>query len=293
MTTKIIDVTNIVYPIQMLLTADGHYKGELTGKADSATLAGIRSLLASYKIDTKGWTNERLLIAAEQAVYRSMKIPGSDGLRVDGQVGSQTRYSREAYQARLITNWRDQLDKIEEARPAAPKPEPVKVSTDKGQIIVPASAWPYSRDVVTFYGKPGSNQTTLKLPYPMVLAWEPKTKVTSWKCHRKVVVPFERIFQRTLDHYGYEKIRELRLDYWGGTLNVRKKRGGSTWSDHAFGCAVDIDPDRNALRTSWKNAQMSKPAYRKFVEFWYDEGMTNLGKERDFDAMHFAAIRYK
>jgi hypothetical protein len=64
-------------------------------------------------------------------------------------------------------------------------------------------------------------------------------------------------------------------------------RGGSSWSMHAWGIAVDIDPERNSLYTTWKNAQMSKPEYEKFVQFWYDEGAINLGKERDFDPMHF------
>jgi hypothetical protein len=78
---------------------------------------------------------------------------------------------------------------------------------------------------------------------------------------------------------------------FGGCLNVRKMRGGSSWSQHAWGIAVDIDPERNALHTTWKNAQMSKPEYEKFVQFWYDEGAINLGVERDFDPMHFQFSR--
>ena len=70
-------------------------------------------------------------------------------------------------------------------------------------------------------------------------------------------------------------------------------RGGSNWSMHSWGIAVDIDPDRNDLHTSWKNAQMSKPEYKKFVQFWYDEGFINLGLEADYDAMHFQGSRLR
>ena len=76
-------------------------------------------------------------------------------------------------------------------------------------------------------------------------------------------------------------------------MNVRPIRGGSTWSMHSWGIAVDIDSDRNGLHTSWKDSQMSKPEYKKFVEFWYDEGFINLGKEANFDSMHFQAARLK
>lgn len=284
--TTIKDVENINFAIQILLKADNHYKGDINGKIDAATIAAIQSLLKSYKIDTKGWSTKRLVVAAEQAVYRSMKIEGSKGLEIDGLVGPQTNYARESYSAQLATTWRDRLEDINEARTkptTAPTIVPVKTT--------PASNWPRQRDATSFFGKPGSNQVTLKLPYPMRVAWAPKQIVHSWSCHRKVHDPMQRIFQRTLDYYGMEKIRELRLDMWGGTLNVRKMRGGSSWSMHSWGAAVDIDPDRNALKTSWKNAQMSKPAYKKFIEFWYDEGAINLGIERNFDAMHYQFMR--
>ena len=103
----------------------------------------------------------------------------------------------------------------------------------------------------------------------------------------------ERIWQRTLDYYGMQKIQELGINLFGGCLNVRPIRGGSTWSMHSWGIAVDIDPDRNALHTSWKDSQMSKPEYKKFVEFWYDEGAINLGKEANFDSMHFQFARLR
>jgi hypothetical protein len=287
MADPIKDAENIVYPIQILLKADNHYKGTLNGKFDTATLDAVKALLASYKINTKGWSAARLKVAAEQAVYRSMKVPGSVGLVIDGLVGPQTNHVRDSYSASLVNTWRDRLEDIENAKETPEKPAPVVVSSTR----IPSTNWPRQRDCMAFYGKPGSNQVTLTLPYPMVIAWDPKKRVSSWKCHRKVHDNMKRIFQRTLDFYGMEKIRELRLDRWGGTLNVRKMRGGSSWSTHAWGIACDIDPDNNQLKWGRNRATLARPVYNKFWEFVYDEGFISLGKERDYDWMHFQASR--
>jgi len=164
-----------------------------------------------------------------------------------------------------------------------------EVFKKKTEVTVSNTNWPRQSDVPNFFGNVGTRQVKCQVPFTMVLAWDTKTKLTTYSCHELVKEPMERIWNRTLEHYGYDKIVDLRLHYFGGCLNVRKMRGGSSWSMNSWGIAVDIDPDRNALRTPWKKAQMSKPEYEPFVQFWYDEGFINLGKERDFDAMHYQA----
>ena len=273
------EVGNINLAIQMLLKSDNHYSGPLDGKITNAVYDAASSLMKSYGIDTKGWPKARLLVAAEQAVYRFMKIPTG---AIDGLVGESTRNARELYNAKVTLNWRTEKDKQDIIAP--PKPTPVKSAKS-----VPT--WPFQTECMSFYGRPGSNQVTLQLPYPMRIAWEPKQTVRSWSCHSKVHDNMKRIFERTLEHYGYERIKELRLDLWGGTLNVRKMRGGSNWSMHAWGIACDIDPDNNQLRWGRDKATLAKPVYNKFWEFVYDEGAISLGKERNFDYQHFQFAR--
>lgn len=159
--------------------------------------------------------------------------------------------------------------------------------TAKSVSITPMRTWPKQSNVSTFFGNVGTRQSMCKLPFEMVLAWDTKTKIKQYSCHELVKEPMERIWNRTLEHYGYEKIVQLRLHYFGGCLNVRPVRGGSATSMHAWGIAVDIDPARNGLHTPWKSAQMSKEPYKKFIQFWYDEGAINFGVERNFDGMHF------
>jgi hypothetical protein len=96
--------------------------------------------------------------------------------------------------------------------------------------------WPKQdyNSMVKFYGAVGTNQTTLQLPYEMLLAWDLDSKVSKITCHEKVHDSLQRIFKNTLDHYGIDAIKELRLNRFGGVLNVRKMRGGSSWSKHCL-----------------------------------------------------------
>lgn len=260
--------------IQRMLTDKEFYEGKIDGKMGPATFTAINKIITSYGIDHSDWNNVRKLTAAEQILYKERKIEVG---KIDGKVGPSVIYAREVYNATLVTTWRDKVEEVAELQP--PKPQ-VKIK------VVSSSVWPRQKDCMTFYGKVGTNQSKCQLPFPMKLAWDKGSKLNSYSCHSKVKDSMERVWQNVFDHYGYEKIKDLGLDLFGGCLNVRKMRGGSSWSMHAFGIACDIDPDRNSLHTSWKNSQMSKPEYKKYHEFWYNEGAINLGIERNIDSMH-------
>ena len=126
----------------------------------------------------------------------------------------------------------------------------------------PASVWPAEREVLSghsIFGQPGdpASLVTVPLPYPLRPSWSPDTELASITCHRFIAVPLTRIFQRTLEHYGMERIRELRLDVYGGCFNNRPIRGGSRPSLHAWGIAIDMDPERNTLYMSAPEAVFS------------------------------------
>tara|TARA_R110002167_G_scaffold45083_1_gene135544 strand:+ start:21433 stop:22215 length:783 start_codon:yes stop_codon:yes gene_type:complete len=149
--------------------------------------------------------------------------------------------------------------------------------------------WPkqnYS-SMVKFYGRIGENQTLLTLPYKMKLAWDLDVTVSRMSCHEKVHDSLERIFKKTLEHYGQDLISELHLDYFGGCLNVRKMRGGNAWSMHSWGTAVDIDPARNRLKWGRDKAFLARPEYEPFWKIVESEGWTSLGRSRNYDYMHF------
>jgi hypothetical protein len=152
--------------------------------------------------------------------------------------------------------------------------------------------WPTEAQCPKFYGKMGENQTQIVLPYPMVLDWAPGTRITEMTCHEKVADAMLRVFTKLKGEYGEEKLRELGIDQFGGCLNVRLKRGSkSSWSIHSWGCAVDLDPDRNQLRWDMKRAQFGKPEYIPMWKIIEGEGAVSLGRARGFDPMHWQFAR--
>jgi hypothetical protein len=273
------DLSSLNVQLQKFLKIEGHYKkGPLDGVVGPQMKAAVASILKEYKVPYDKWTLARRLLAVEQLFYKSLKLYSGP---IDGQVGPDTQYSREQYNAKQVTTWRDT---VEETIKVAPEAAPVV----KAPVASPSNktAWPRQSGVGAFYGGVGTNQVDAIMPYPLVLAWDTKTKVHKFSCHKKVKEPIERIFARALDYYGYEKLVQLRLNYWGGCLNVRKMRGGSSWSMHSWGIAVDMDPDRNQLKWGRDRAVFAKPEYKKWFEFWYDEGAISLGIERNYDFMH-------
>jgi hypothetical protein len=151
------------------------------------------------------------------------------------------------------------------------------------------TAWPKQdyASMVKFFGPVGENQTQIAVPdgYPMKLAYEPFTPIRRITCHEKVAKSFESILKQTLAFYG-PGIKGTGLDLFGGCLNVRKKRGGTTWSIHAWGCAFDLDPDHNGLKTPWAKARFSGKLYVPFWEIVEGEGCVSLGRSWGKDAMH-------
>lgn len=144
--------------------------------------------------------------------------------------------------------------------------------------------------IIKKYGQPGDvNQLTkILLPYPMRIAWKPETTVNAIQCNSGISLKLLAVFNELKDHYGYNVIKELGIDLFGGCVNVRLMRGSKTkWSRHSWGIAIDLDPARNGLTTKWKDAQFSKPQYNFMIDTFYRHGFMSYGKDRDFDAMHF------
>ena len=290
------------------VTVDGYY-GDETEKAIKAIL-GLNNKLP---VMGRPWGRARLVLAYQQLLMQQ------EGLKVevDGLMGPETRDAFERWQnmqrggaeapvasdkdtslwARVKEWWWDDSSQPEPPAPMPKtekqvvpvKPLPVVKKAAKDRLVF--NEWPKQRDVEEFFGAKGDNQVRIKLPYTMAIAWEPRVKVNTMVCHEKVGASIQRVLSAALEHYGEEGLKELGLDKYGGCLNVRKVRGGNTWSMHSWGIAIDFDPDRNGFRVDHTKARLARADAKAWWEMWEAEGWLSLGRERDFDWMHVQAAR--
>lgn len=151
--------------------------------------------------------------------------------------------------------------------------------------------WPRQKDVEKVFGPVGQHQTMLELPYPMRLAWDLRQPVLRFSVHEKVHDSALRCFQRVADAYDATSRKLIGVDLFGGCLNVRKVRGGSSWSMHSWGIAIDFDPARNQLRWGKDQARLALPDCSAFWRIWEEEGWLSLGRARNYDWMHVQAAR--
>ena len=145
-------------------------------------------------------------------------------------------------------------------------------------------------EIIKKYGKPsdkGSYLVNIQLPYPMRVSWDKDVKINKMSCHKLVAEKFKKVFEDILSAYGYDKIVELGIDLYGGCFNYRKMRGGSDWSRHTWAIALDLDPERNQLRETSKTARFARPEYKKMIDIFYKHGFVSLGREKNYDWMHF------
>ncbi len=278
--------------LQARLTAARLYADKIDGIAGKDTRAALEALLLQQKVEKfGGWSTARRVIAGLQLLCR---IDGIEVGKIDGLMGEQTRYAFTVYDARKASGgkvqptvelWRDQ--------PAAQVQAPPKIllPVTSSKVNAPSSRprWPSQSSAAmdSFFGAKGTSTITVTMPFKFRIAWDLAKTQQKISCNKKVGESIERIWVRVLDHYGYDELKRLGLDLFGGCLNVRKMRGGSAWSIHSWGCAWDTDPDHNQLKFKRAQATLDNAPFDPYWRFIYDEGAIGLGPERDYDWMHF------
>lgn len=154
--------------------------------------------------------------------------------------------------------------------------------------------WPAQSGVQGVFGPPGNPKCTAgraKLPFAFRIAWDLDQKVTQFSCHELVAEALTQIFSETAAAYGEQKFRALGLDLFGGCYNLRQMRGGNSYSMHAWGIAVDLDPERNQLKWGRDRAEFAKPEYDAFWDVVESHGAVSLGRKANYDWMHFQFAR--
>lgn len=149
-------------------------------------------------------------------------------------------------------------------------------------------------EMIQLYGKPNQSGTYLAsvpIPFPLKLAWDLNTKVNKIRCHKDEIINITAIFQEIFNHYGLARIQELQIDHFGGCFNFRQMRGGSDWSKHSWGTAIDLDPTRNQLKESKKTARFARVEYAPMIDIFESYGWGSLGRLKDYDWQHFETMK--
>lgn len=257
---------------QQELSKRSLYSSIIDGLLNAETIAALDVIPLSYTQIKPEWE-------ALRKVYGFIQIAcleaGFDPNGIDGRWGPNTDNAYNNYRY-LLAN----------GKPPDPwRPE------DIAQIN--PNNWPsqYTPEFDNFYGPKGSGLVRIELPYSMKLAWDPAVTVNSFSCNAKVHDSLLRVLAAVLNHYGISEIRRLKLDLFGGCYNQRQIRGGTKWSMHSWGIAVDFDPARNKLEWGRDKAAFASPDYNKWWELWEQEGWVSLGRQRNFDWMHVQAAK--
>ena len=226
------------------------------------TIADIQRRLAELgfdpgPIDGRTGPKTRAAIRAAQRWH---------GLKDDGIAGAKT----------MAALWPDRMPERDNAPP-------------EKTCAAPGSIWPRQKGVASFFGEVGKHQVMLELPFTMRLAWDKRVAVRRFSIHEKVHDSARRCFERIADAYHPTERIDLGIDLFGGCLNVRKMRGGNSWSMHSWGIAIDFDPARNQLKWGRDKARLARADAEAFWRIWEDEGWLGLGRARNYDWMHIQA----
>jgi len=255
--------------VQSRLNAMGLDVGPEDGVMGSKTLAALNQVEG---IPQK-WSKKRKATAFIQLLAKEKDIETG---KVDGYWGPQTEFAFEELQQLLVENKEPEIWRPEDLPDENPHDWPQQTPEE---------------NLVRFYGEVGENQTRIELPYPHRLSWDKNTEISGFQCHERVHDSLQRVLSKILDNFGPDEIRRLRLDLWGGCLNVRKMRGGTRYSMHSWGIAVDYDPEKNKLKWGRDRAAFARPEYDTWWRCWEEEGWISLGRNRNFDWMHVQAAK--
>ena len=268
--------------VQTKLAAMGLYTATIDGdrgpKTHAAVAAGLPLLPGTRPADIHSWSEKRQTIAFLQLYCHS---EGIDAGLVDGWWGPQTDWAAEALAEKLdsgaIHFWRD-----------------IVPGTDN------PNNWPTQAGVTAFYGPHGAPNFGPTPPPPLVnvearwemkIAWDKAKRRRSFRVHQKVAESLGRVLDEIARTYSTAEIDRLGFNLFGGDYNARKIRGGTSWSMHSWGIAIDFDPEKNQLRWGRDRATLAHPDCIPFWEAWEREGWVSLGRLKNFDWMHVQAAK--
>jgi len=144
--------------------------------------------------------------------------------------------------------------------------------------------WPTSdqASLKRFYGDPAKGEVAKQLVNIDVQGLGVRyggSPVKVIRCHEKVSGSLRAVIEAVAGSEWRWVLAEF-----AGVYNHRPMRGGTHWSLHAYGAAIDLLPGSNGLMTHWP-VRATMPF--EVMEFFAGEGWLAAGAFWSRDAMHF------
>ncbi|MBW8881294.1 MAG: M15 family metallopeptidase [Asticcacaulis sp.] len=141
------------------------------------------------------------------------------------------------------------------------------------------------------HGWEASNLVMVNLPWRAHAAWDPRIAIPAVQVNRNAAPSLVRALNTIWLQAGQNQaeIDRLGLSAIGGGYNYRPMRDGERLSAHAYGCAVDFDPDRNAMGD--KSPNFAQAENRYVIDAFRGEGWSWGGVWGRPDGMDFQAGR--
>ena len=135
---------------------------------------------------------------------------------------------------------------------------------------------PTTRDLTLYFGEAGDESNLVNLPVAGVkYAGRPvKTIRVNKRCAESLSSVLLEL----------EDAAPWLLERYDGCFNFRPMRGGTAWSLHAYGAAIDFDAANNGNHTHWP-ARATMPF--EVIEIFARRGWLSAGAFWNRDAMHF------
>ena len=126
-------------------------------------------------------------------------------------------------------------------------------------------------------GWPSGFLARITLPFPLTVSWDHSQSVSAMTCHKLLANVFSGVFD-CLQAAGSQN----KITSFGGCFSFRPQRTGTKLSTHAWGIAIDLNPETNQQGTA---GDMDPAVIAIFREAGFKWGGDWLGKTRD--PMHF------
>ena len=142
---------------------------------------------------------------------------------------------------------------------------------------------PNASALTEFFGEPGDESNLVNLSVAGLGVEYDGNPVATVRCNKHVAASLGRVLAEIAKSEHASILKE-----YAGVFNFRKKRGGTSYSLHAYGAAIDLDPENNAMRDSWP---MRSTMPLDVMEMFAKEGWKSGGAWWGYDSMHFECTR--